>query len=219
MFKSVVLFIGPPGVGKGTQATMLSESFSIPKFATGDLLREALKNQTPLGLEAKKYMDSGKLVPDQLVLDLIRGKIADLQPGMGFILDGFPRTINQAQGLDDILSELCHNVNLALEFVMNEEDRIARLAGRRMCPKCQRTYHVLFAPPKKDLLCDICSVPLVQRADDNEDVIRQRSVVYWDVTRPLLDYYREKNVLKVVDATSSIENVFSQIKLIFSDLK
>lgn len=218
MFKSVVVFIGPPGVGKGTQASLLADSFSIPKFATGDLLREALKNKTPLGIEAKNYMDSGKLVPDQLVLNLIKGKISDLHKETGFILDGFPRTFSQAEGLDEILSTLCHNVSLAIEFSMDEEERIARLTGRRLCPNCQRTYHILFAPPKKDTLCDYCSVQLVQRADDNEDVIRKRSSVYWETTEPLLSYYRRKNILKVVNASSSIENVFSRLKQIFSEL-
>ncbi|MCL4461116.1 MAG: adenylate kinase [Nitrospirae bacterium] len=218
MFKSVVIFIGPPGVGKGTQASLLADAFSIPKFATGDLLREALKNNTPLGIEAKTYMDSGKLVPDQLVLDLIKGKIAKIPNGIGFILDGFPRTLHQAEGLDVILSSLCHNVGLAIEFSMDEEERIVRLTGRRLCPNCQRTYHILFAPPKKDSLCDYCSVELVQRADDNEDVIRKRSVIYWETTKPLLEYYRQKNILMKVDASSSIENVFSRIKQIFSEL-
>jgi adenylate kinase len=219
MFKSVVIFIGPPGVGKGTQATLLADSFSIPKFATGDLLRDALKNKTPLGIEAKNYMDSGKLVPDQLVLNLIKGKISDLPKELGFILDGFPRTLTQAEGLDEILSTLCHNVNLAIEFSMDEEERISRLTGRRLCPNCQRTYHILFAPPKVDALCDACSVQLVQRADDNEEVIRKRSVVYWETTEPLLNYYRQKNILKTVDVSSSIESVFSRIKQIFSELK
>lgn len=219
MFQSVVVFIGPPGVGKGTQAAILSEAYKIPKFATGDLLRESLKNNTPLGLEAKKYMDSGQLVPDQLVLNLIKDKILALPKGSGFILDGFPRTITQARTLDEILKELCHNVGLALEFKMDEEDRILRLTGRRLCPQCQKTYHVVFAPPKKELVCDVCGVSLIQRSDDNEDVIRQRSAVYWETTNPLLDYYRNHNILKTVDASSSIDGVLVQIKNIFDHLK
>ena len=219
MFQSVVVFIGPPGVGKGTQAAILSETYNIPKFATGDLLRESLKNNTPLGLEAKKYMDSGQLVPDQLVLNLIKDKILALPKGSGFILDGFPRTITQARTLDEILKELCHNVGLALEFKMDEEDRILRLTGRRLCPQCQKTYHVVFAPPKKELVCDVCGVSLIQRSDDNEDVIRQRSAVYWETTNPLLDYYRNHNILKTVDASSSIDGVLVQIKNIFDHLK
>lgn len=219
MFQSVVVFIGPPGVGKGTQAAILSETYNIPKFATGDLLRESLKNNTPLGLEAKKYMDSGQLVPDQLVLNLIKDKILALPKGSGFILDGFPRTITQARTLDEILKELCHNVGLALEFKMDEEDRILRLTGRRLCPQCQKTYHVVFAPPKKELVCDVCGVSLIQRSDDNEDVIRQRSAVYWETTNPLLDYYRNHNILRTVDASSSIDGVLVQIKNIFDHLK
>ncbi|MHB8543193.1 MAG: adenylate kinase [Leptospirales bacterium] len=219
MFKSVVVFIGPPGVGKGTQAAILSEEYKIPKLATGDLLRESLRNSTPLGLEAKKYMDSGQLVPDQLVLDLIRDKILPISNESGFILDGFPRTINQARSLDEILKKMCHNVNLALEFKMDEEDRINRLTGRRMCPHCQKTYHVKFAPPKNDLLCDLCGATLVQRSDDNESVIRQRSAVYWEATNPLLDYYRDNSVLKTVNASLSIDNVLTQIKLLFDHLK
>lgn len=219
MFNSVVVFIGPPGVGKGTQAAILSEEYSIPKLATGDLLRESLRNSTPLGLEAKKYMDSGQLVPDQLVLDLIRDKILPLPKESGFILDGFPRTINQASSLDEILKKMCHNVGLALEFKMDEEDRINRLTGRRMCPQCQKTYHIKFAPPKKDLLCDLCGTMLVQRSDDNEIVIRQRSAVYWEATNPLLDYYRRNSILKIVDASLSIPDVLAQIKSLFEQLK
>ncbi len=219
MFPFVVVFIGPPGVGKGTQAAILSEDYVIPKFATGDLLRESLRNKTPLGLEAKKYMDSGQLVPDQLVLDLIKDRIVGLPKETGFILDGFPRTISQAIALDDILKGLCHTVNLAVEFKMDEEARILRLTGRRLCPQCQKTYHIVFAPPKTDLLCDVCAISLIQRTDDNEDVIRQRSAVYWEATNPLLGYYRNNHVLKTVDASSSIDSVLLQIKNIFASLK
>ncbi|MHB1286953.1 MAG: adenylate kinase [Leptospirales bacterium] len=219
MFPFVVVFIGPPGVGKGTQASLLSEEYGMPKFATGDLLRESLRNKTPLGLEAKKYMDSGQLVPDQLVLDLIRDRILVLPKGTGFILDGFPRTISQARALDEILKGLCHTVNLALDFKMDEEARILRLTGRRLCPQCQKTYHIVFAPPKKDLLCDVCAIPLIQRTDDNEDVIRQRSAVYWEATNPLLDYYRSNGALNTVDASLSIESVVLQIKNLFASLK
>jgi adenylate kinase len=219
MFGSVVVFIGPPGVGKGTQAAKLSAAYSIPKFATGDLLRDALKHGTPLGLEAKKFMDGGQLVPDDLVLSLISEKIHEIPQSSGFILDGFPRTTTQAQSLDDILNKLCHNVGLALEFVMNEEDRIRRLSGRRICPQCQRTYHVLFAPPKKDMVCDADGTALIQRTDDDEKVIRQRSAVYWETTNPLLLYYKDRGILKTVDASKPIDLVLADIRNIFDQMK
>jgi adenylate kinase len=215
MFGSVVVFIGPPGVGKGTQAAKLSEAYAIPKFATGDLLREALKNGTQLGLQAKKFMDNGQLVPDELVLSLISEKIQEIPKSSGFILDGFPRTTAQAKSLDEILNKMCHNVGLALEFVMDEEDRISRLSGRRICPQCQRTYHVLFAPPKRDMVCDFDSTALIQRTDDDEKVIRQRSAVYWETTNPLLSYYKERGILRTVDASKPIDSVLADIRTLF----
>jgi adenylate kinase len=217
LINAKIVFIGPPGVGKGTQANVLAEIYGISKLATGDLLREALKNATELGLNAKKYMESGQLVPDSLVLELIYENILSLPSMTGFILDGFPRTLSQAKSLDEFLGKKGYNLNLAIEFVMDEEDRISRLSGRRLCPQCQRTYHVLYAKPKNDNLCDFCKVPLKQRSDDHEDIIRQRSAVYWEATNPLIEYYKKKDILKVVDASKPIPVVTESVKSIFDN--
>lgn len=207
-----IVFIGPPGVGKGTQAIRLVEKYLMVKISTGDLLRDSIKDNNELGIRAKKYMEKGELVPDELVLDLVKEKICSISNDKkSFIFDGFPRTIQQAKELDKILKENKSDINLVLEFTMNEEDRIARLAGRRMCPKCQRTYHMLFAKPKNDSLCDVCGVPLIQRSDDNEEVIRQRSSVYWEMTNPLLEFYSKRNILKTINVNRSIEEVFSEL--------
>jgi adenylate kinase len=213
-----IVFIGPPGVGKGTQANILGEFYNISKLATGDLLRDALKNSTPIGLNAKSYMDSGQLVPDSLVLELIYENIQSLPSKTGFILDGFPRTLSQAKSLDEFLERKGYNLDLAIEFIMDEEDRIARLSGRRLCPQCQRTYHILYAKPKFDSMCDVCNVPLKQRTDDHEDIIRQRSAVYWEATNPLIEYYNKKHILKVVNASESISSVTDKVKNIFESL-
>lgn len=218
MINARIVFIGPPGVGKGTQANVLADVYNISKLATGDLLRDALKNSTPIGLNAKQYMDTGQLVPDSLVLELIYENILSLPSMTGFILDGFPRTLSQAKSLDEFLEIKGYNLDLAIEFVMDEEDRISRLSGRRLCPQCQRTYHVLYARPKNDTLCDICLVPLKQRTDDHEDIIRQRSAVYWEATNPLIEYYKKKNILQVVDASESISEVTVKVKNIFESL-
>ena len=218
MINARIVFIGPPGVGKGTQANILGEFYNISKLATGDLLRDALKNHTPIGLNAKSYMDSGQLVPDSLVLELIYENIQSLPSKTGFILDGFPRTLSQAKSLDEFLERKGYNLDLAIEFIMDEEDRIARLSGRRLCPQCQRTYHILYAKPKFDSECDVCNVPLKQRTDDHEDIIRQRSAVYWEATKPLIEYYNKKHILKVVNASESISSVTDKVKNIFESL-
>ncbi len=208
-----IVFIGPPGVGKGTQANMLVERYPIVKISTGDLLRDSIKAGSILGVQAKGFMERGELVPDQLVLGLVLEKITSSEfSKKTFVFDGFPRNILQAQELDKIMTKVQSKINLVIDFTMDEEERIARLSGRRMCPKCQRTYHIIYAKPLHDNLCDVCGIPLVQRSDDNEDVIRQRSTVYWEHTRPLLEYYNNKKTLKSVNASRSIDTVFSEIE-------
>ena len=208
-----IVFIGPPGVGKGTQANMLVERYPIVKISTGDLLRDSIKAGSMLGVQAKGFMERGELVPDQLVLGLVLEKISSPEfAKKTFIFDGFPRNILQAQELDQIMTKVHSKINLVIDFTMDEEERISRLSGRRMCPKCQRTYHIIYAKPLHDNLCDVCGIPLVQRSDDNEDVIRHRSTVYWEHTRPLLEYYNKQKILKSVNASRSIETVFSEIE-------
>ena len=192
---------------------MLVEKYPIVKISTGDLLRESIKIGSNLGMQAKGFMEKGELVPDQLVLGLVLEKISSPEFGKKiFVFDGFPRNIQQAIELDKIMAKVQSKINLVIDFTMDEEERILRLSGRRMCPKCQRTYHMTYAKPKHDNLCDVCDVNLVQRSDDNEEIIRQRSTVYWEHTRPLLEYYNVKKILKSADASRSIENVFSDIE-------
>ncbi len=214
-----IVFIGPPGVGKGTQANMLVDKYGVLKISTGDLLRDAIKAGSPLGNQAKGYMERGELVPDELVLGLVQEKVSIPQSNLKtFIFDGFPRNIQQAIELDKIMLNIHSKINLVIDFTMDEEDRISRLSGRRMCPKCQRTYHIKFSKPKVDNLCDICSVQLVQRSDDNESVIRQRSAVYWEHTRPLLEYYKKQEILKSIDASQPIDKVFISLENLIAPL-
>lgn len=215
-----IVFIGPPGVGKGTQANMLAAKYPMVKISTGDLLREAIKEKSVLGERAKSFMERGELVPDALVIDLVNEKVTATPKTMNsFIFDGFPRTIEQAKELDHLLATKGVKISMAIDFSMDEEERVSRLSGRRMCPKCQRTYHIRFAKPKNDNLCDVCNVPLIQRSDDDEAVIRQRSSVYWDLTRPLLDFYRQRNLLQTIDASRSIDLVFKDLDNLVSKIK
>jgi adenylate kinase len=215
-----IVFIGPPGVGKGTQANMLAAKYPMVKISTGDLLREAIREKTVLGERAKHFMERGELVPDALVIDLVNEKVTATPKTINsFIFDGFPRTIEQAKELDNLLASKGVKISMAIDFSMDEEERVSRLSGRRMCPKCQRTYHILFAKPKNDSLCDVCNVPLIQRSDDDEAVIRQRSSVYWDLTRPLLDFYRQRNLLQTIDASRNIDLVFQDLDHLVSKIK
>ena len=215
-----IVFIGPPGVGKGTQANMLAAKYPMVKISTGDLLREAIREKTVLGERAKHFMERGELVPDALVIDLVNEKVTATPKTINsFIFDGFPRTIEQAKELDNLLASKGVKISMAIDFSMDEEERVSRLSGRRMCPKCQRTYHILFAKPKNDSLCDVCNVPLIQRSDDDEAVIRQRSSVYWDLTRPLLDFYRQRNLLQTIDASRNIDLVFEDLDHLVSKIK
>ena len=197
----IVVFLGPPGAGKGTQAQKLVEEKGFIHLSTGDLLREAVKHKTPLGMKAKEYMDRGELVPDSLIVELIKEKL----PKEGnVILDGFPRTLNQAKALDQMLSSLGKEVQAVILFQVPDEVVVERLSGRRIDPKTGKVYHVKYNPPPE-------GVEVVQREDDKEEVIRKRLQVYHQQTAPLVDYYKEKGVLVVVDATKSPEEVYRQI--------
>ena len=215
-----IVFIGPPGVGKGTQANMLAEKYPMVKISTGDLLREAIREKTTLGERAKSFMERGELVPDALVIELVNEKVTTSSKDVNsFIFDGFPRTIEQAKQLDVLLLSNKSSISVAVDFAMDEEERVSRLSGRRMCPKCQRTYHIKFAKPKNDNLCDYCNVELIQRSDDDEAVIRQRSSVYWEQTRPLLDFYHQRNLLQTIDASRNIDLVFKDLDHLVANLK
>ncbi|MEZ0322766.1 MAG: adenylate kinase [Hydrogenothermaceae bacterium] len=207
MYKTVI-FLGPPGAGKGTQAQLLQERLGFIQISTGDLLREAVKNQTPLGVKAKSYMDEGKLVPDDLIIDLIKEKLSQIGD-RNVILDGFPRTVTQAKALSDLLSKIGRKIDGVILFDIKEDEVVKRLSGRRVCPSCGAIYHIIYNPPKEDEICDRCGTKLIQREDDKEEVIRKRFKVYIDQTAPLIDYY--KDYLVKIDATADKEEVYNKI--------
>jgi len=206
-----VVFLGAPGVGKGTQADRIATQYQVAKISTGDLLREAVRNQTALGLEAKSYMDQGKLVPDAVVIGLVREKLADPSCASGFVLDGFPRTVPQAEELGKALASKAMALDRVLNFQVSREDVVRRLSGRRSCPKCQATFHVDFAKPKQAGICDRCGEPLVQRSDDRRDAIETRLKVYDEQTAPLVRYYDERRLLSPVDASGAVDVVFRHL--------
>lgn len=203
-----LVFLGAPGVGKGTQADKVAAQYGVLKISTGDLLREAVRNQTKLGLEAKGYMDQGKLVPDSVVIGLVRDKLADPSYAKGFILDGFPRTVPQAEELETVLNERGFRLDRVINFHVSREDVVKRLSGRRSCPKCQATFHVDFAPSKKGSLCDRCGEALIQRSDDQREAIETRLRVYEEQTAPLISFYEKKNMLSHLDGAGSVEAVY-----------
>ena len=190
-----LVLLGPPGAGKGTQATAISKMFNIPHISTGDLFRENLKNETPLGLKAKAYMDEGKLVPDELVIELVEDRIVRDDCANGYLLDGFPRTVAQAAALDEFNDKLGKGLDFAVNIDVPEALLIARMVGRRSCPKCGATYHVQFNPPKVEGVCDFCGEALRQRADDCEETAKTRVSVYHSETAPLVDFYQMKQKL------------------------
>ena len=202
-----VVFLGAPGVGKGTQADRIATQYQVAKISTGDLLREAVRNQTVLGLEAKRFMDQGTLVPDAVVIGLVREKLADPSCAKGFVLDGFPRTVPQAEALGTVLIAKGVALDRVINFQVPREDVVRRLSGRRSCPKCQATFHIDFAPPKMDGMCDRCGEPLVQRNDDRREAIEMRLKVYDEQTAPLVRYYDERHLLFPMDASGAVDVV------------
>lgn len=206
-----VVFLGAPGVGKGTQADRIAAQFKLLKISTGDLLREAVRNQTQLGLEAKSYMDQGKLVSDAVVIGLVRNKLNDSSCGKGFILDGFPRTVPQAEELGKVLVAAQRPLHRVVNFKVSREGIVKRLSGRRSCPKCQATFHVDFAPSKKGDVCDRCGEALVQRSDDKREAIETRLKVYEEQTAPLVEYYKNRKLLSELDAAGSVDEVFESL--------
>jgi adenylate kinase len=206
-----IVFLGAPGVGKGTQADRIAAHFKLAKISTGDLLREAVRNQTDLGREAKRYMDQGQLVPDAVVIGLVRDKLAEPGSANGFVLDGFPRTVPQAEELGAALQATKRPLQRVVNFQVPRADVIRRLSGRRSCPKCQATFHVEFAPSKKGNACDRCGEMLVQRSDDKPEAIETRLKVYEEQTAPLIQYYAHKRLLSELDASGSMDEVFEAL--------
>ena len=206
-----IIMLGAPGAGKGTQAKMIADKCNVPHISTGDIFRANIKNGTELGSKAKAYMDKGLLVPDELVCDLVVDRIQQEDCKNGYILDGFPRTIPQAHALEDALNAIGQKVDFALDIEVPDANIIDRMAGRRACVGCGATYHVLFNPTKVEGVCDVCGEKLILRDDDKPETVQNRLNVYHDQTKPLIDFYAERNVLAEVDGTQSMEKVFSDI--------
>ena len=213
-----LIMLGPPGAGKGTQAERLQEDFPLAYIATGDMLRQAVKDETDLGREAKAYMDRGELVPDELIIAVILDRLAEQDTSDGFLLDGFPRTDAQAGALDEALRKVDRRLTAALLIDVPEDEIVRRLSGRRVCPN-GHTYHVEHNPPKKDGVCDVDGEPLSQRDDDREDTVRKRLQVYRDQTSPLVDYYDEQDLLHRFDGTRSPTEVHDHLRATIATLR
>ena len=210
MFMKIIM-LGAPGAGKGTQAKQISDRYEIPHISTGDIFRANIKNGTELGKKAKEYMDQGLLVPDELTCDLVMDRIGQDDCKKGFILDGFPRTIPQAEALTTALSNLDQKMDYAINVDVPDENIVERMSGRRACLNCGATYHIVSIPPKVEGKCDRCGSDIVLRDDDKPETVKKRLDVYHNQTKPLIDYYEKKGILKTVDGTKPMEEVFSDI--------
>ncbi len=206
-----LIMLGAPGAGKGTQAARVAAELKIPHISTGDIFRANIKNGTELGKKAKAFMDAGKLVPDELTCDLVADRLAQADCAGGFILDGFPRTIPQAEALDKVVAELGTKIDYAVNIDVPDEAIIERMSGRRACLSCGATYHVVYNPPKTEGICDTCGQPLVLREDDKPETVQTRLSVYHEQTQPLIEYYGAKNALVSVDGTKPMDEVFADI--------
>jgi len=213
-----IVLLGAPGAGKGTQAKKLVEKYGIPQISTGDILRQAVADGTPLGLEAKKYMDKGELVPDEVVIGLVKERLQHEDCKKGFILDGFPRNTSQAEALDKVLEEMERPLQLALNVDVDFDVLMKRLTGRRTCRQCGQMYNIYYNPPKKEGVCDKCGGELYQRDDDKEETIRKRLEVYQSQTAPLIEYYKSKGILQSVNGVGNIEEIFANICAIVEKL-
>lgn len=199
--------MGPPGAGKGTQAALIASRLSVPKISTGDIFREHVQAQTDLGQAAQAYMDAGDLVPDDITVRMVRARLGEDDARAGFVLDGFPRTVPQAEALRKVLAELDRKLDLVLELVVDDEDVVRRLSGRRTCQRCEQVWHLDFDPPAWGEVCDRCGGELFQRGDDREETIRHRLQVYQEQTAPLIAFYADEGILVGVDATGTVEDV------------
>ena len=209
-----IIMLGAPGAGKGTQAKMIADKYGVPHISTGDIFRANIKNGTELGMEAKKYMDQGLLVPDELTVRILLDRVAQDDCKNGYVLDGFPRTIPQAEVLDSELTKLGDHIDYAINVDVPDENIVKRMSGRRACLTCGATYHIEHVPPKKEGICDVCGSELVLRGDDKPETVKNRLNVYHEQTQPLIDFYTEKGVLKTVDGTVPMEEVFAAITAI-----
>jgi adenylate kinase len=214
-----LIFLGPPGAGKGTQARELAREWGVPQIATGEMLREAVAAGTPLGREAKRLMATGALVPDDVMIGLIAERLRQPDAAGGFILDGFPRTIAQAEALDRLLKNLGQTLDAVLYFEVAEPELVRRLTGRRLCRQCQTAFHLVSAPPRREGLCDRCGGDLYQREDDSEATVRNRLQVYASQTSPLLDYYRQRGQLAPISGEGAIATIRDAIRRAATDAR
>jgi len=214
-----LVLLGPPGAGKGTQSIVLSKTYSIPHISTGDILRESVKKSLPLGLKAKSYMDKGELVPDEIVTGIVVERLKNEDTKKGYILDGFPRTVKQAEDLDAALSKSGSSIDMAVYFKTSEATAIERLSGRRVCKACGFNYHIKNIPPKKNGICDKCGSELFQRPDDKEDTVRNRLKVYEVQTKPLIEYYTKKGIIKEVSGDLGVDELFGVLSKVFRSAK
>lgn len=206
-----IIMLGAPGAGKGTQAKQIADKYSIPHISTGDIFRANIKNGTELGKKAKQYMDQGALVPDELTCDLVMDRIQQDDCKNGFVLDGFPRTIPQAEALDAALGKINEKMDYAIDVDVPDENIVNRMSGRRACLNCGATYHLISIPPKVEGICDRCGSEIVLREDDKPETVRKRLKVYHEQTQPLIDYYKNQGILKSVDGTQPMDEVFKAI--------
>ncbi|MBO3407228.1 adenylate kinase [Clostridium perfringens] len=213
-----IVLLGPPGAGKGTQAKSISNRYSIPHISTGDIFRKNISENTPLGIEAKSYMDNGQLVPDEVTINMVKDRLQQDDCKNGYLLDGFPRTVHQAEALDNFLTEREESIDTALLIEVPKEFILERMTGRRVCPSCGASYHIKFNPPTNDGKCDLCGSDVIKRKDDTEETVKERLDVYENQTQPLIDFYKNKKQLSVVDGTQAINEVFESIcKILGSD--
>ena len=212
-----IIMLGAPGAGKGTQAKMIAAKYGIPHISTGDIFRANIKNGTELGAKAKEYMDKGLLVPDELVVDLVIDRFKEPDCEKGYVLDGFPRTIPQAEALDKALSAIGENIDYAINVEVPDENIINRMGGRRACVGCGATYHVVYSPTKEEGKCDACGGELIIRDDDKPETVKNRLSVYHEQTQPLIDYYTEKGIIAEVDGTVDMKDVFEAIVKILGE--
>lgn len=206
-----LILLGPPGAGKGTQAEKIAKEFNIPHISTGDIFRANIKNETELGIKAKQYIDNGELVPDSVVVAIVEDRIKQDDTKNGFLLDGFPRTENQALALDEVLNESEISLDAVINITVDSKVLVSRITGRRICKDCGATYHIEFNPPAEEGVCDLCGGELYQRSDDNEDTVQNRIDVYNKQTAPLIEYYSKQDLIKTIDGEQAIDKVFTDI--------
>lgn len=214
--KMKIIMLGAPGAGKGTQAKMIAEKYGIPHISTGDIFRSNIKDGTELGMEAKKYMDQGLLVPDELTVKILLDRVARADCRNGYVLDGFPRTIPQAEVLDQALEKIGDQIDFAINVSVPDENIVKRMSGRRACVGCGATYHIEHIPPKKEGICDTCGMELILREDDKPETVQNRLNVYHSQTQPLIEFYQKKGILQTVDGTVDMKAVFDAIVAILS---